>query len=248
MLAAVAGVIGAATVVAGAAIYIGHAVNDRWLWRNDEYAKLQSLKAGFALPYFENALGPPVFSRPAPSGGYKESTFRGHDYWVQALSGRGVVDVYAVTSCDESFRPTFDIPNTQMRIELRRSSLSDIAHEASVEYFMSGTTGYDYFYESLPGSNPTYYKSFMWGITDPCPDWPTQRLKYLERDLLRFGNGFGTYEGLASEGGPVLRKFREVAVVNTYVETAPNVYFLGNAASFGGFHIGPDRLLVRTTG
>ncbi len=106
---ALAAVLGAITVVTGSGIYVFRAVRDQWFWRGEEYDKLRSLRAGYALPYFEDVLGRPIFTRLRLSRrtGFRESTFKGHGYWVQTLSMAGVVKLYAVTSCDKSFHPTF---------------------------------------------------------------------------------------------------------------------------------------------
>src|SRR5215207_389144 len=247
-LTGVAGLIVAITVVAGAAIYVGGAVNDKWFWQDDEYEKLHSLRAGFTLDYFESVLGPPVFSRPASQGPYRESTFRGREYWVQAISKDGVVELYATTSCDDDFHPSFRIPNSGNRITLRRTHLADAYADPRVQYFTSGATAPPYYYEIGPQGNPTFYKSFIWGIDGAC--WP-QGPAFALHGLLDFGKAeSGVYNGYAKNGGQAVRRFREAAIVNTFVETAPGVFLFGphSLASFHGFQIGPDEILIRTAG
>lgn len=264
-----AALVGAVTVVLGAAIYIGRAVHDRWFWRDAEYAKLRSLKAGFDLPYFEHVLGPAVFSRFSRRTGYRESTFKERDHWVQALSRNGVVELFAVTSCNSSFHPSFEIPGFGWTVELRHSRLSDIAQapsrgtglfvprgHASIAYHLSGATASSYFYEATSGANPGYYKSFLWGVNDACPDWEGQLAGAAQRLI---GIHPVDTQSASQRDPKKLEEFRRIAVVNTYAETAPGVFLNGlrahpphletppSLAQFHGFHIGPDRLLLRTT-
>lgn len=262
-LLALSAVIGSITVVVGAGIYVAHTFHEKFLWRNDEYAKLRSLKAGFNLPYFRSVLGSPVFKRTRKTG-YTESTFRGHGYWVQTLSYRGIVKLYAVTACENAFHPTFTIPGWGFQVELNRSTFTDVLRTRGTsssiaqhgvgwfDYRFSGATVSSWFYETMGGANPGYYKYYLWGIDDACPDW------------------YGQYEGVAYQAGKfpgstgrtskkdsVLQNFRRLVTVNTYAETAPGVFIIqvgrdhpnrpSRFAHFHGFQIGVDRLLVRTT-
>ena len=63
--------------------------------------------------------------------------------------------------------------------------------------------------------------------------------------MLPFKHGEFTsaYQGLVSRVPPIVDRFRRVAVVNTYCETAPDVDF---EKLLNTFQVGVDRLLVRT--
>lgn len=61
----------------------------RFEWRAHEYAKLHALRAGYTIATFEQVLGAPIFTRTSYDRRWAENTFRGRDYWVQAVSQRG---------------------------------------------------------------------------------------------------------------------------------------------------------------
>jgi len=253
-----AALIGAITVVASAAIYVARTYHQKVLWRNDVYAKLTSLKAGFDLAYFKEVLGPPVFSRSRKTG-FTESTFQGHGFWVQALSNRKIVKLYAITACEDAFQPTFTIPGLGYKVTLNKSSFADVLRldnersgNAIFDYRFSGALISSYFYEAVAGGDPAYDKDYFWGISDACPDWgkgPTERLAVQLA-------GFPGCRGRTTKRDPLLQKFRRVATVNTYAETAPGRSVLplwahpNRTRGFGhlyGFTLGVDRFLVRTT-
>jgi hypothetical protein len=252
-------------VLSTAAFSIREWYRDRFEWREEEYRKLTSLRAGFSLAKFHEALGSPVFERngrdmylrPFPRGSrinpsWKESSFQGRDYWVQTVSNRsGVVLLYAVTSCDRSFRPTFTAPYKSFRVTLRRSSFASVVPRGDRDrnfdlyslYFVSGATANSYFFDALYGGNPLDYKSFAWGLNDACAGWHPYYESLYERKLLPFGNRY-EYHGITYEGGKEIQRFRQEAIVNTYAETAPAVRFDLRQAPV---MIGVDRILIRTT-
>jgi hypothetical protein len=250
--AGAAGVLTVIAVLGSAVLYLGKAANEQFDWRDDEYGKLHSLAAGFDLAYFKSVLGTPIFSR-ARKTGYTESSFRGRGYWVQALSYGNIVKLYAVTACEGDFEPTFTIPGLDIDIGLNQDKLADvdsIPEATNLDYRYSGATASTWLYETTGGGNPGYYKSYLWGINDACPDWYSQFT-----DIYK-AVPFPGVQRMASDLGPQLRELRNEGVVNTYAETAPKVdlvpFVMGGDrtpefAFFHGFHIGVDRLLVRTT-
>jgi hypothetical protein len=219
-------------------------------WRQAEYARLEGLRAGFTLAQFERTLGNPLFARPTPKGGLVESTFRGRDYWAQAVSNRqGTVLLYAVTSCSADFTPRFALPvyGRNVSVTLNRSTFAavlphDELSRERADYFASGASGDTYYYDEWYGANPGFYKEFAWGVNDACPDWFPEQ-KALERKGLLPDYPLRQWNGYVAEGGPSVARFRANVAVNTYAETAPLVDFpkLG-----GGLHIGADRILIRT--
>ena len=246
-----AAVVGAAVVVSGAGLYVSRAVEHEWFWRTGEYDKLTRLRAGFDLRYFEDQLGTPVVSRVTRQApGYRESAFRGRGYWVETVSHAGVVELYAVTSCDRSFKPTFTIQGSDTPVTLNSSTLADV--DVDDRYlgfsYLLGASAPTVAYEYLPGYLGGYYKTFIWGFNGLCGfpsglHFPAQRPN----------------EGIVSNLRPSAEKFREQAVVNTFAETAPGVPLerrghrhpypvLGELElrQFHGFYIGPDRVITQS--
>jgi len=243
-----AAVLGALLVFASAGIFILERATATWFWRGGEYDKLTSLRAGFDLRYFEDQLGPPFTSR--VSGGYRESGFKGRDYWVQTISRDGIVQLYAVTSCDRSFHPTFTLAGTNVEIELNRDHFTDVIPGADLPFDYSiGVTAPSLFYEAAYGGMSSFYKTTLWGVSSLCG--PPDHLG----DLGRIHSG-DTSE--LDQGG---QAFRRLEVVNTFAESAPGVggpppsRFGINSGQrgksvvqlyrFGDFYIGPDQVLLQ---
>lgn len=241
-------VLGALLVFIGAGIFVVDRAKDAWFWRAGEYDKLTSLRAGFNLRYFEDRLGPPFASR--FSGHYREDGFRGRDYWVQTVSSHGIVQLYAVTSCDKSFHPAFTLAGTDVEVELNRDHFTDVIPGADVAYDYSiGASAPSLFYEAAYGGTSSFYKTTLWGISSLCK-FPQ------ELDVPEVGRGFTS--ALGRDG----REFRRRAVVNTFAETAPATdrtqpsdfgigfsYHHGEPVvrlrSYGDFPVGPDRVLLQ---
>lgn len=223
MLARVAAAIGAATVVAGAAIYVGKAVDHQWFWRGDAYQKLTSLEAGYTQRAFEARLGAPVFSRAVPvrpysyfrrnwpfpavavtsyvtpsiHATYRESTFRGRGYWVQTISDPdGTVVEYVVTACDKQFKPTFKTTASSLpKLTLGETTLADIPSELPA-YANSGTaSGWAFLYEFLIGGTAELNKSYLWGVNDICPNSRRDFNKYFDSGLGKVLDHNGGYPG-----------------------------------------------------
>lgn len=234
-------------------------------WRSVEYSKLEGLQAGFAISRFNGVLGQPLFRRPVsqmsphPFGprhpryrGWTESTFVGRDYWVQAVAdATGSVVVYAVTSCDSSFTPTFRAPYGAFSVKLRVSTFDDVvpwrkAQDLFAEAYDSGATGNNFILEFLSGGNPLDYKSFAWGVNDACGDWfaADGRSRYSPK-LPSPTPGLLDYVGRTVRGGPAMMGFRKATTVNTYAEAA---FTSGSFVDLpkSGFQIGVDRVLVRS--
>jgi hypothetical protein len=250
-------VLSALVVVGSAAIYAADWYDERFRWREREYAKLQGLHAGYSLRRFQAVLGTPVFSR--KRRGLREDSFRRRDHWIQAVSRRdGTVLLYSVTACDPEFRPAFDIAGTtthvvqaddtvvvrpRAKVLLGDSTPSqvlppELERSVRANYSWSGATGNTTLLDEWYGANPGNYKSFAWGLTDGCPNGTREVQRVLERTAFH-----KTYRGRAVRGGPSVTRFRRGATVNTYAETAPLVSFREvNAA----FQTSVDRILTRT--
>jgi hypothetical protein len=240
------GTVTAILVLANAAINVGRFVDEKVYWKDDQYKKLEGLRAGFFLGAFDDSLGTPVFVR--QRGQLREQTYRGRDFWVQAVSGPdAVVRLYSVLSCDEGFRPTFRVTGgsggglADARVTLQSSNADSVLEggvSPRLNVFISGATANTRFLDIWSGGNPSHYQTFAWGYTDACGElpWPIEELQGLSFKVL-------TYRGSAEKAPPRTRELNAFPV-NTYAEAAPTVS-LDNAR--GRFQIGPDRILIRTT-
>ena len=239
----VAALVTAVVVIAEAGLGLHDRWNQHFDWRDDEYARLTSLAAGFSRTVFETKLGPAVFDRRSKDGSLREQTFRGRGYWVQAVSNRSrTVVLYAVTACDPDFQPEFSLPGggPPLRLRLNSTTFAGIAPSATADYFIGGATANVRFHEYLGAGNPSHYQTAIWGINDACPNW-LARLQPLQRDgdyppML-------VYEGSGSSDTTWLAGFRRRAVINTYAETAPDFY-PEDLRDY--FQVGVDRILTRT--
>ena len=107
MLFLLASLVTASSVLTLAVLDVYDRYDRRFNRGERESAKLDKLRAGFDIETFRDVLGAPVFRRARRNGSLLESSFRGRDYWVQTISDKqGAVNAFAVTSCDENFRPT----------------------------------------------------------------------------------------------------------------------------------------------
>lgn len=241
----VAAVVGALVVIADA----GLGVRDRWQrefnWREPAYRKLTSLHAGFSIRRFEQVLGTPVFER--VKGKFREQTFRGRDYWVQAVSNaQGSVFLYSVTSCDPEFRPTFKVTGLPRPVTLQKSTYSQATTDTqslhNIDFFASGGPGGSRFFETVAATNPSNYKSLGFGVSEACPGWFHEYLSPSFRALLppiRRASYLGPLKGAPAW----VVTFRRQRRVNTYAESAPNVRL---EPSVTAFQLGPNRLLTQT--
>lgn len=238
-------------MLGGAVLYVAKSVEDKWLWRGGEYDKLTGLRAGFDFSFFKSQLGTPTVTR--VYRGYQESAFRGRGYWVQTISRGGAVQLYAVTSCEKAFHPTFRLLGGDLPIELNRSHLADIAPPGEIiafDYFV-GVTAPTLFYEGLYGGFGGYYKTFAWGWNSVCGGVDEE---------MAMPNAAARNSGLTSDLTPSLEEVRKDAPVNTYVETAPAT-FPGPGGSLAldtdkrpnlhllrGFYVGPSWVLLQAPG
>lgn len=226
----------------------------RWLrtqvlWREAEYAKLQTLKAGFSNGKFTEVLGSPLFRRPARKGKLVENTYRGRDFWVQTVEDpTGRVVLYAITSCSWEFKPNFEIIGQNPHIQLNVSTLGD-ARADEAHYFSSPATANSYYFDEYYGGNPSNYQTFVWGLNDACPDWFDETKRRFSgkdpspmRPGLKYPDG-DSYKGPIRKREKWISRFRSTAIVNTFAQTAPGVYLKDVLPSF---QVGVDRILVRT--
>lgn len=221
--------------------------DQRYRWREREYAKLYALKAGFTPATYEKALGPPVFRRTSADHHWLEATFRGRSYWVQIVWRRGstATAYFAVTSCSRSFNPTFHLPDTTA-LTLNRTNLGTVRFasptDAFADYSFPSATANAHFYDVSYGGNPGNYKTFAWGFDDAClnmPNWTGYVPPRLEDSVYSTGR----FQARVSSVSRLMQRFRRDLPINTYAETAPASNFAEAATEF---QVGVDRILVRT--
>jgi len=218
----------------------------RFEWKDAEYAKLASLHAGYSFATFKDKLGAPLFVAPVPHTQFTENSFKGRGYWVDVVVDKaGTALSYAVTSCQEDFRPAFSFADgdSTAHVTLNRSTMTRVADGAELKVFMSGATANSYAFNLVPGSNPTNYKYYAWGLNDSCKWKSTEGedvsdawLSWQDRHLSN--DPYVEPDGLDASVRALMRK----SIVNTYMETAPMV----PDSKVYPRQIGVDRILIRT--
>jgi hypothetical protein len=134
-----------AGAVAGAVVTAKDWYDGHYRWRESEYSKLVQLHSDLTLERFEEVLGAAWFKTTPKDGNWVGYSFRGRDYWVQAVTRRrsSTVSLYAVTSCSTSFRPTFRLADATP-ITLNRSTLASVSLNSGfpvqTDYFFPGAT------------------------------------------------------------------------------------------------------------
>lgn len=243
-------------VLASAVVDLGGRILDDLDWRDQEYEKLSSLKAGFDLRFFEDQLGVPVFVRRSEDDNrYIEHMFRGREYWAQTISRNGTVELYAVTSCHSDFKPAFAAPGLSPRtdaenqVTLEETTLAEV-HDGgpliTYEYLLGSSflRSYEAAYAGLASN----YKTFVWGATSAChqsDDVPAVPPVQID----------APHRGVAPKSHPPLSAYRNELVVNTFAEVAPFSVLQGANPSrvkrvdlsvFHGLPIGPSTFLIRS--
>lgn len=187
--------------------------HDKFLWRGDEYAKIQQLRAGDSTDFLDDLLGPPLLVRKSKDQAYTERNYRERDYWVQAIAdGVGTVKFLAITACDSSFQPTITSPIST--VTLNRSTFTSIGTPRKLRYHSSAGSLGTWFDEYGPG-NPAFYKSYFFGLSDACP-MVAFAYDYIERSL----HSVAGQDGVEFDASnTAVEDFRRNSIINTYAET-----------------------------
>ena len=160
-------------------------------------------------------------------------------------TGSTATTYYAVTSCSESFNPTFRLPDGTP-IRLNKTTLGTLLFNSKTDpwadYFFPAATADADFYDIDYEGNPGNYKTFAWGFDDAClnlPSWTKYEPRNIGEPLVRVSQ----FQSPVSRAPAAVELFRRRLPVNTYAETAPTVNFSdANTA----FQVGVDRILIRT--
>src|SRR3990172_3370466 len=218
---------------------------DTFRWRQQEYSKLSSLRSGISIAKVEEVLGSPLFVRTSEDGSLVEKTFRGHDYWVQAVHGvDGAVQLLAATACHHDFKPRFHTPLGD--IVLNQSTFDGLQGDPTlIRYFPSGATANSYFFDQYWGGNPGLYKTYLVGINDACPAAANYLINLTAAEVFIPDALDALYhaDGIAySHNLPYIDEFRSKSVINTYAEMGPYPFPdpHGNDAVLAAFQIGVD--------
>jgi hypothetical protein len=179
-------------------------------------------------------LGPPALLDRTSTGGsdgYRELIYVRRDHYVQVVvDDDDRVLLYAVTSCDPEFQPTFDA-SEGVEVQLQNHPLRESARWVSdggegdgptvdqvqswrTLFYRQGLTGSsaEYFVESWGGSNADRLRNYYVGVNTAC-------LQAEAYDRIRSADFVGPAD-VAPAGAATLRD--EVAA-NTYAESAPGV-------------------------
>lgn len=80
--------------------------------KSSEYEKLSKLSTRVSIDYFKDILGTPRIVRNNEPVSNKEYVFINKYYYVMATTDKNeIVETFAVTSRDETFKPTFKVPD-----------------------------------------------------------------------------------------------------------------------------------------
>lgn len=241
-----------------AAIYVYDFYEKHADWRDHEYDTLRSLHAGYTRKAFSAKLGQPVFDVRSDNGKFREETYRGRGYWVQAISDdSGTVVVYSVTACDERFKPTFHNPATGEPVTLNKTLLDGPGRHddaAWLDYYLPGATGNAWVHDFYYGGNPGNYQTTVVGLNDACPDTFRKRVNGAAKAAGvkdRFYLGYRSKDVYADQIPKAIRGARRRMVANLYGESAAK--FGIGAEDFQeeklgrAFQIGSDRIRTRVT-
>src|SRR3989344_2921737 len=160
------------TILQGSS-FVSKVIKEKLYWRNTEYSKINSVRPGMNIDYFNEVFGVANYKKISEKNQYLTiHTFKERDYWVQAVaSNSGTVLLYTVTSCSEKFKPNINPNPIQSNITLQKSTLSQIGTEPqSLNYFI-GNTANTYFYDEYFLGNPSFYERVFVGINDVCPPY-----------------------------------------------------------------------------
>ncbi|WP_424216243.1 hypothetical protein ACN20G_29295 (plasmid) [Streptomyces sp. BI20] len=214
-------------------------------WRPPEYAKLRSLRGGHTLERFTKAFGPAAYREPfvsvvpgldeAEQAKLTRHVFRPREeYRVEVITDPGgSTVVYSVTSCDEGFRPSFEVDRNDDRRRFTvtlGTPLADVRPEDPTVHQWMTSTGLrqSAVSQHAEAGSQDGRRSYAWAANDVCPyrsekqrrasetfwdaweDW--QRGRPRDEDT-------GVVEG--SRRDPATLTLMRGSPINVYAETEP---------------------------
>lgn len=224
-------------------------------WRTEEYTSLREIHAGYELDYVSERLGSPALVRRAVNddgASFRELIYDRNEHFVQVVVDEDDrVLLYAVTSCDADFQPTFDA-GEGIEVQLQRRTLqesaqpvdtwpkvdfhvtvSDLENSRDLHY-RTGLTGSspEFFIEMWGGAISHRFRAYYIAINTLC-------LQESELDRVALVDYVGDTQKAPAE----VQSIRKALAANTYAETAPEVdYFLSDEGQIIGLNssVGPD--------
>jgi hypothetical protein len=197
------------------------------------YRQVESLNANVPIAHFRAVLGRESTWRTTRMG--KEYLFISNDFCVHAVTARdGRVVLYAVTTLNEEFKPTFTFwrVDAYRSITLGSSRLADADLRPTQSHAYVYANRYEYF-ETHRLAGPGDYQTMILGDN------------YMGRPTDGSGLGspafLGVYGPLRRVSPSELRRFREDHVINTFSFSAPerDAADVSRVMSSDGFWIGP---------
>jgi hypothetical protein len=197
------------------------------------YRQVESLNANVPIAHFRAVLGRESTWRTTRMG--KEYLFISNDFCVHAVTDRdGRVVLYAVTTLNEEFKPTFTFwrVDAYRSITLGSSRLADADLRPTQSHAYVYANRYEYF-ETHRLAGPGDYQTMILGDN------------YMGRPTDGSGLGspafLGVYGPLRRVSPSELRRFREDHVINTFGFSAPerDAADVSRVMSSDGFWIGP---------
>jgi hypothetical protein len=215
LIVAIAGLLSAIAVISTWVFNADKLYKSDFQWQRSTANLLESLHAGYSLPFFTQQLGVPAIVH-STSRGYLESIYQGRGFWVEALTkDNSEVKFFSVTVCNRSITPKFDMPGVGV-VTLNESTLKSVTPSAQYDYWFGGLGGWDsptmkeFDYGGFQGG----YRTFMWGLSSACNESVNEMLS-LQRTYPDLG-----FKKLSNHE---LSLIRNRAVTNLYGETAPEV-------------------------
>ena len=143
----------------------------------------------------------------------------------------------SVLVCSTDFNPAIKNTPLYKSITLGKDTMKEVAQDGYVpHYFISGATAPSYLIDEIPGTNPTKYQTFYFGVNDACDFDPNDILK----DPYYYDNFIPDNE-INTEDSKI-RSLRENMPINIIAITAPLVNLEDLRSDF---FIGVDRIQLR---
>ena len=212
-------------------------------WREDAYADLERVRAGYSEAFVEDVIGRPASSAPVGESGYTTHTFALRDHWVETTTdANGTVVVMSVTSCDPRFQPGLNIGGTIITLQDRPIAdalRADPEARDPTDEFTSGSRRIEY-WPGATGSSPSMYLEWSGlGVSTASGNraWfvgvhPNLCLGAAAQALLPTRQ----YAGPPIRAPGSVLEFRSRVAANTYVETFgidPNFDSITGSHNFG---------------
>jgi hypothetical protein len=202
--------------------------------RSVEYARLAQLHSDLKLAAFDEQLGPPLYQSHSSDHHWTQYLFQRRNYWVQALTENGgdTVRAFAVTTCDQSFTPSFY--EFGRKIVLNRSHVADL-HSGLPLVSFHWTVPADqppWFYTMVGGSHVDNFQSFALGEDAAC-GVNAARIRW------KPPRGKNYFQGTVALGR-ISKPFAQSLVTNTFAEWGPSQAYWPSKS----FPIGVDEVRV----